>query len=52
MNEEGGRDDARFEKCLFVSIIVLYPNVSSMKVKWVIVKVGSGLGRLNKTLLA
>ena len=52
MNENGGIDDADFQKYLFGSIIVLYPNARSVKGKWAIIKVVSGLGSLNKTLLA
>ena len=52
INEKGGMDDATFDKYLFGSIIVLYLNARSVKVKWVIIKVDSGPGRLNKTLLA
>ena len=52
MDEKGGMDDAEFEKYVFGSIIPLYPNASSVKFKWVVIKVSIIPGRLKKTLLA
>ena len=51
MNENGGMDAMEFEKYIFGSIFILYPHERSIKGKWMIIKVDSGPGRLNQTLL-
>ena len=51
MNEKVFIYYAEFKKSGIGSIIPLYPNVSRVKGKWFIINVGSGTGKLNKTIL-
>jgi hypothetical protein len=50
-NEKGGMDDEEFEKYLMKSIVPLYPNAKDRPGKCVILKVDSGPGTTNLSLL-
>ena len=52
LNEKGGMDDAEFEKYILISIVSLFPDTVGIEGKRVIVKLDSGLGRMNIALLA
>jgi hypothetical protein len=52
MNETGGMDAEEFEEYLMNSIVPLFPDVSDVPGKRVILKVDSGPGRSNLKLLA
>ena len=52
MNEKGGMDNEEFAKYVTNSILPLYPDVEDKKGKRVLIKIDSGLGRLNLELLA
>ena len=52
VNEKGGMDEAEFEKYVKNSIMPLYPDALDIPGKRVMVKVDSGPGRLNVSLLA
>jgi hypothetical protein len=51
-NEKGGMDDEEFAKYLLNSIMLLYPIAKDRPGKHVILKVHSGLGRTNLSLLS
>jgi hypothetical protein len=50
-NEKGGMDDEEFEKYLMNLIVPLYPNTKDRPGKRVILKIDSGPGRTNLSLL-
>ena len=52
LNEKGGMNDKEFEDYLVESLTVLFPNAKPLSGQWVIIKVDSGPGRLNITMLA
>jgi hypothetical protein len=50
-NEKGGMDDEEFKKYLMNLVVPLYPNTKDRPGKHVILKVDSGPGRTNLSLL-
>ncbi len=52
MNEKGGMDESEFMHYFFNSLVPLYPDAADVPGKRVMVKVDSGPGRLNPTLLS
>jgi hypothetical protein len=52
MNAKGGMDDDEFFEYLLKSIMLLYPDLTPVNGKWVVLKCDSGPGWLNEKLLA
>ncbi len=52
MNEKGGMDEKEFNDYFFNNLAALYPDARTIPGKRVMVRVDSGPGRLNQTLLA
>ncbi len=51
MNEKGGMDNKEFEKYMINMIVPLYLNAKERPGKRAIIKVDSGLGRMNLNLI-
>ncbi len=51
LNKKGGRDWEKFEKYLFIQIFPLFPDALGNPGKRVLIKLDSGLGRINPQLM-